>query len=222
MKFKKTDTILQELKHHLPFTLTASLSAGVLVAILYLINREYFIGVVSGLFEIMHPAHVLVSAMATATIYWKYKKSVVGSRWLVVGEAWGKTILIGIVGAISIGSLSDIIFPWLTGNLFSLHTHFHLPIIEEPILIVGVALAGSVAGIYLGMFRFSHSVHVFLSIFASLFYLLAFSIEMSVFAVLLISLLVFLSVYIPCCISDIVFPIFFIKKPCKKCGHWHE
>ncbi|MFH1521996.1 MAG: hypothetical protein ABIF18_03485 [archaeon] len=210
MKFKKTDTILQELKHHLPFTLTASLSAAVLVAILYLINREYFIGVVSGLFEIMHPAHVLVSAMATATIYWKYNKSVV------------KTILIGIVGAISIGSLSDIIFPWLAGNLFSLHTHFHLPIIEEPILIIGVALIGSVAGMSLGMFRFSHSAHVFLSIFASLFYLLAFSVEMSTLVILLISVLVFLAVYIPCCISDIVFPIFFIGKPCKKCGHWHD
>ncbi len=196
---KKTNTILQELKEHFPFTLTASLLAGVLVTILYLVNREYFVGVVSGLFGIMHPAHVLVSAMATAAIYWKYNKSVV------------KTILIGIGGAILIGSLSDVLFPWVFGNLFSLHTHFHLPIIEKPILIIGVALIGSLAGMCLGLFRFSHSVHVFLSIFASLFYLLAFSIEMNVFAVLLISLLVFLAVYIPCCISDIVFPMLFAK-----------
>lgn len=207
MKLKKSDTILQELKCHLPFTLTASLTAGILVAILYLVNREYFVGVVFGLFEIMHPAHVLVSAMATAAIYWKYNKSVV------------KTILIGIGGAILIGSLSDVIFPWISGNLFSLHTHFHLPIIEKPILIIGVALIGSVAGMYLGMFKFSHSIHVFLSIFASLFYLLIFSVEMNALAILLISLLVFLAVYIPCCISDIVFPILFIEKPRGKCGH---
>lgn len=200
MKFKKSSVILQELKHHLPFTLTASLSAGVLVAIFYLINRNYFVSVVSGLFEFMHPAHVLVSAMATSAIYWKYKKSIV------------KTILIGIVGAILIGSLSDIIFPWVSGNLFSLHTHFHLPIIEKPILIIGVALVGSIAGMYC-RFRVSHSIHVFLSIFASLFYLLAFSVEMNALAVLLISLLVFLAVYIPCCISDIVFPLLFVKKP---------
>ena len=197
---KNSNTILQELKRHLPFTLTASLTAGVLVAILYLINREYFVGVVSGLFGIIHPAHVLVSAMATAAIYWKYNKSVV------------KTILIGIAGAILIGSLSDIIFPWIAGNLFSLHTHFHLPIIEKPILIIGVALIGSVAGMSLGMFKFSHSIHVFLSVFASLFYLLAFSIEMNTLVVLLISLLVFLAVYIPCCISDIVFPMLFVEK----------
>ena len=199
MKFKKSSIILGELKNHLPFTLTSSLTAGVLVAILYLVNRTYFVGVVSGLFEFMHPAHVLVSAMATSAIYWRYKKSIV------------KTVLIGVVGAILIGSLSDVLFPWAAGNLFSLHTHFHLPIIEKPILIIGVALIGSVVGIY-GSFKVSHSIHVFLSIFASLFYLLAFSIEVSALAILLISLLVFLAVYIPCCISDIVFPLLFVRK----------
>ena len=207
MKPKKSDVILHELKHHLPFTLTASLTASILVAILYLVNRNYFVGIVSGLFEIMHPAHVLVSAMATATIYWKYNKSVI------------KTIFVGVSGAILIGSFSDILFPWISGNLFSLHTHFHLPIIEQPILIIGVALIGSVVGMSFGLFKFSHSIHVFLSIFASLFYLLAFSVEMSVLSVLMISLLVFLAVYIPCCISDIVFPIFFVKKKCKDCAH---
>ncbi len=209
MNKRKEGTIFHELKHHLPFTLSASLSAGVLVAILYLINREYFVGIVSGLFGIMHPAHVLVSAMATAAIYWKYNKSII------------KTVLIGIVGAILIGSLSDVLFPWIAGNLFSLHTHFHLPIIEEPILIISVALIGSVIGISFGLFKFSHLIHVFLSIFASLFYLLAFSIEMNIFAVLLISLLVFLAVYIPCCISDIIFPLLFIKNSQKKFSHSH-
>ena len=203
MDRKRRALISHELKHHLPFTLTSSLSACALVAILYLLNREYFVGIVSGLFEVMHPAHVFVSAMATAAIYWKYNKSVV------------KTTFVGISGAILIGSLSDIIFPWVAGNLFSLHTHFHLPIIEEPILIMGVALIGSVIGMSFGLFKFSHSIHVFLSIFASLFYLLAFSVEMNVLSVLLISFLVFLAVYIPCCISDIVFPILFVKKLCK-------
>ncbi|MFH1238202.1 MAG: hypothetical protein ABIH79_02985 [archaeon] len=199
MKFKKGHAILQELKYHLPFTLISSLVAGVLVVIFYLINKEYFVGIVSGLFEFMHPAHVLVSAMATSAIYWKYKKSVI------------KTILIGVVGAISLGTLSDILFPWATGNLFFLHTQFHLPILENPILIICIALVGSIAGMYF-LFRVSHSIHLFLSIFASLFYLLAFSIEMNTLAILLVSLLVFLAVYIPCCISDIVFPLLFIKK----------
>jgi len=205
MKEKKSDAILRELKHHAPFTLGASLLAGVLVAIFYSMGRVPS----EALFEIMHPGHVLVSAIATSALYWKYNKSYLGA------------ISSGVIGAILIGSLSDVIFPFLAGNLFSLHTHFHLPIIEKPFLILGVAGLGAVLGMYGDFFRVSHFLHVFLSIFASLFYLLAFSVEMSAGAILLISGLVFLAVYIPCCVSDIVFPLFFIKKPCKKCAHWH-
>ena len=206
MKFKKGDTIWEELKHHLPFTFFASLIAGALVVIFYILGS-----VPSGsLFEIMHPAHVLVSAAATSAIYWKYKKSVLNG------------ILVGIIGAILVGSLSDVLLPFLAGNLFSLHTHFHLSIIEEPFLILGIGFIGAIIGIKWNLFKVSHSAHVFLSIFASLFYLLAFSVEMNILSILLISFMVFLCVYIPCCISDIVFPILFIKKPCKDCGHWHD
>ena len=196
MKFKRGDTIRKELMHHLPFTFVASLIAGILVGIFYSIGN-----IPSGeIFEIMHPAHVFVSAIATSAIYWKYKKSFL------------RGILIGIFGAILIGSLSDILFPFLAGNLFSLNTSFHLPILEKPFLILSVALIGAIIGSRWKLSKISHSVHVFLSIFASLFYLLAFSIKMDVLSVLLISFLVFLCVFIPCCISDIVFPILFIGK----------
>jgi len=206
MKFNRGDTILKELMHHLPFTLTVSLLAGVLVALFYNLGSVPS----ESLFEFMHPAHVLVSAIATSAIYWKYKKSFL------------KGVFVGIVGAILIGSLSDVLLPWIAGNLFSFHTHFHLPIIEEPFLILGVALIGAVVGIKWKLFKISHSLHVFLSVFASLFYLLAFSVVLNVWVVLIISLIVFLCVFIPCCISDIVFPILFIRKPCKDCGHWHD
>lgn len=71
---KKSEVILKELKHHLPLTLTLSLLSGALVAIFYSFGKmpsEEF-------FEIIHPAHVLVSAIATSAIYWKYKKSLGG------------------------------------------------------------------------------------------------------------------------------------------------
>jgi hypothetical protein len=202
----RSETIMRELKHHLPFTLTISLIAGVLVGIFYSSGKIPS----EALFEFFHPAHVLVSAIATSAIYSKYKKSPL------------KSILIGMSGAIFIGSLSDVIFPFLAGNLFSLNTSFHLPIFEEPFLILGVSLFGAILGIYFNLFKVSHFLHIFLSIFASLFYLLAFSIELNAVGILLISGLVFLTVYIPCCISDIVFPILFLKRPCKDCGHWHE
>ncbi|MBT7102567.1 hypothetical protein HN935_03590 [archaeon] len=209
MKFTRSDTIAHELKHHLPFTLVVSLLAGVFVAIAFLFDLAST-GILVNSFEVIHPLHILVSAAATSAIYYKYKRSVLGS----VG--------VGVVGAILIGSISDVLLPWVAGNIFALETVFHLPIFESPFLILGVGVVGALVGIFFGFFKLTHSLHVFFSVFASLLYLLAFSVAMSVWAVLVISLVVFLVVYVPCCISDIVFPILFIRKPCKDCGHWHD
>jgi hypothetical protein len=209
MKFKRGDTIVRELKRHLPFTLGVSLLAGILIAVLFLFDLASN-GILMNSFEVIHPLHVLVSAAATAAIYYKYKRSVLGS------------VVVGVVGAILVGSISDVLLPWVAGNIFALETVFHLPIFESPLLILSVGVVGALVGIYAGMFKLTHSLHVFFSVFASLLYLLAFSVAMSVWAVLVISLVVFLVVYVPCCISDIVFPILFIREPCKECGHWHD
>ena len=205
---KRLKVIKEELKHHLPLTLSISFIAGFLILFLSLAGQEY-ISFIENLFNVIHPAHILVSAAATSFIYYKYKKSL------------SLSILVGVVGAILVGTLSDVLFPWIFGNLFLLKTSFHLPVFEDPLLIIGMGILGSFMGIYIGGFKFSHSTHVFLSVFASLFYLLAFSITINIWAVIATSIIVFLVVFIPCCISDIVFPILFIDKPCKECGHWH-
>ena len=103
----------------------------------------------------------------------------------------------------------------MAGNIFSLGTVFHLPLIENPFLILGSAVVGGLVGISFGLFRLNHYLHIFLSVFASLFYLLGFSSSVSVWVVLLLSLVVFLVVYVPCCVSDIVFPILFVGRDVK-------
>ncbi len=210
---KKGEAILNELREHLPFTLGASLVAGVLVAVFYLIGQVPS----EELFEVLHPAHVLVSAVATSAVYYKYR----GSGFGVRGSEVLKSVLVGASGAILVGTLSDVLFPWLAGRAFSLKTTLHLPLIEEPVLILGVALAGAVLGMYSNLFKISHYLHVFLSVFASLFYLLAFSVALDALGIMLISGIVFLAVYVPCCISDIIFPLLFLDKPCAECQHWH-
>jgi hypothetical protein len=208
MTFNKKETIIHELKHHWKLTLSLSFLAGVLVAIFF--NLENMKTFVISSFEILHPLHVFVSAIATSTIYYKYKKSVINS------------LIIGTLGAIIIGTLSDILLPWIAGNLLTLHTHFHLPLIEEPFLIISSAVIGSLFGIHFKTFKTAHSLHVFLSVFASLFYLVAYSQVLNPLVIIALSIIVFLAVYIPCCISDIIFPIMFIRKPCDDCGYWHE
>jgi hypothetical protein len=202
------ETIEHELKHHIPFTLSVSILAGIIVGFLY-IRGFLGSGVMTNLFEVVHPAHVLFSAAAASAIYMKYNKSLV------------KAILISSVGAIIIGTLSDVLFPWIAGKSLGLATGLHLPIFEEPLLIIGVAVIGAYLGKY-SNFMTSHSIHIFLSIFASLAYLLAFSFNITFLTMGLIIIVVFLVVYIPCCFGDIVFPILFMKKPCKSCGYWHQ
>jgi len=202
------ETIEHELKHHIPFTLLVSILAGIIVGFLY-IQGLLGSGFMTNLFEVVHPAHVLFSAAAASAIYMKYNRSLT------------KAILISSIGAIIIGTLSDVILPWIAGKGLGLATELHLPIFEEPLLILGVAVIGAYLGKY-SNFMTSHSLHIFLSIFASLAYILAFSFNINFVAMVLITIIVFLVVYIPCCIGDIVFPIMFMKRPCKSCGYWHE
>ena len=197
----------RELKHHVPFTLFATVAA-----ILLILFFKYFLEqqITEFMFELSHVLHIVVSSFVTAGIYYKYNKKLIPA------------LLVGIFGAIIIGSISDIIFPWLGGNILGLHMHFHLPVIEVPAVVLGATIAGSILGIKTGFTKLPHFIHVFLSVFASLFYLLTFSgamFELTYFAAAFF--IVFISVIIPCCVSDILFPFFFIgnrkEKPSSCC-----
>jgi len=192
--------IFLELKHHIPFTLIATLIAITSAIILYQITSSKIVPKIISLFYILHPSHLFVSAIVTSAIFYKYKNNFL------------QAILIGITGSIILGSLSDIIFPYLGGILFQLKTSFHLCVIEKPILIISTALIGSIVGVATKFTKFPHFLHVFLSIFASLFYLLSFSVSLNLIPFTIIFLIIFIAVLIPCCISDIIFPLLFIKK----------
>ncbi|MBU2616501.1 MAG: hypothetical protein KKB79_00785 [Nanoarchaeota archaeon] len=195
--------LIHETKHHVPFA-----AAATFIAIGVVLFIEYYLqlGVSEGSFEIFHPLHVFASAMVTSGIFYKYKSKMIPA------------LLVGISGAIIIGSLSDVVFPWIGGNLLSLHTHFHLPIIEEPALILGSALVGSFIGAKTKMTSMPHFIHVGLSVFASLFYLLAFSPEFDVSYLVISFVITFVAVIVPCCVSDILYPFFFLGKKIKSCG----
>jgi len=191
-----TKTILSELKNHIPFTFLATLIAVILVGIIYkesiLISESFF--------YIIHPLHLFVSAIVSAAIFYKYKNNFI------------QALLIGITGAMIIGSLSDIILPYLGASLFQLEISFHLSLIEKPILILSTVIIGSFVGIITKFTKTPHFIHVFLSVFASLLYLLAFSISLNFIQLIAMFFIVFIAVLVPCCISDIIFPLLFVKR----------
>ena len=189
--------IIHELKKHIPFTALATLIAILITLfIIFGIKKE----ISENFFHVLHPLHILASALVTAGIFYKYKKSFI------------QAVLIGVLGSVITGSISDIIFPYFGGLLFNLNMEFHLPLIEKTILIISTAILGSILGISLKITRFPHFIHVFLSVFASLFYLLAFSQVFKIIYFIGAFFIVFISVIIPCCISDIIFPFLFLRK----------
>ena len=196
MKKQKKEGIWQELKEHIPFTALATAIAIIIVGFVPICRLEISVT----FFEFAHPLHVIFSGLATTAIFYKYKKQKINA------------VIIGILGAILIGSLSDIILPWLGSNMIALNTHFHLPIIEEPVIILGAALVGSIVGLSFKESKISHFAHVLLSVVASLFYIVTFSTNLNAIYLIAAFFIVFVAVIVPCCLSDIIFPFLFIRK----------
>lgn len=198
--------LIHELKHHLPFTALAAIIGIVFVlAIKYLFNLNFE----REAFEILHPLHILASGAVSAGIFYLYRKNKF------------QAAMVGIISAIIIGTLSDVLFPFFGGMFLGLKPEFHLPILQTPLIILVSALIGSLIGIGTKMTKLPHTMHVFLSVFASLFYLLAFTSGLN-FIYLSISIItITLAVIIPCCVSDILLPFFFLGKDIKACGCSH-
>lgn len=188
--------IIKELKEHSFFTSGAVISALFLV---FLIHFYLRLEVPRETFHIFHFLHIIVSAMATGALYYKYRKRVI------------LALLVGILGSLIVGSFSDIIFPFLGGKILGADLHFHLPLIEETFPTLFFAFLGSFLGVVFQRHKTPHFVHVFLSVFASLYYLLVFGVNLGAFFLFLAFFIIFLAVIIPCCLSDIVFPLIFLK-----------
>ena len=191
--------IARELKEHILFTTLGALMGIIIMVIVVLGNVPSHISQTA--FYISHPLHVLLSALVTTAMYMRYKK---GKVWVV--------ILIGWTGSLGIATISDAMIPYLGGNLLHAQMELHVPFIEEWWINL-FALAGIAIGYWKQTTRIPHFGHVLLSTWASLFYIMAFGIADNWIPLLpFMFLILFLAVWIPCCLSDIVYPLLFLGK----------
>ena len=195
--------ILTELKAHLPFTIIGALT-GICIMLLYSLFKmpatlSYTI------FYTLHPIHVFLSALVTASMYVLHVNGK-NKLWLV--------ILIGYFGAVGIATLSDCIIPYLGEVMLDLlNRGTHLGFIEEWWLVNPLAFLGIAIAYYNPTTKFPHAGHVLLSTWASLFHILmAVGDTLTLFSYVVVLFFLFFSVWIPCCISDIVFPLLFVKE----------
>ncbi|MBN2120294.1 MAG: hypothetical protein JW734_04500 [Candidatus Omnitrophica bacterium] len=202
--------IIKELKNHAPFTALGALSGIILMLVFWHMPRE----VSHELFYVFHPLHVLLSALTTATMY----------RLHTCPKNHSKNcnlpllLSIGFVGSIGIATLSDSIMPYIGEALLNMpNRHHHIGFIEKWWLISGVAIVGITIAYFNPSTKFPHLGHVLISTWASLFHILMAKAEaMSLITSVAIFVFLFLAVWLPCCISDIVFPLLFVKTNKKK------
>ena len=197
--------ILEELQHHLPYTVF-SVAIGIMVLglLTVVIEGEKFPQASQNLFHVFHPLHLLFSAAATAAMFWRHDKKLF------------KAVSIGFVGAVGICGISDIFIPFVAGYLLGVKMHLHICIIAHPMLILPFLSFGLFMGFVLPSMVestiFSHAAHVLISSMASIFYLVSFGLTEWIPVGGMVIIYMVLAVMIPCCTSDIIFPLLLVRE----------
>ena len=196
--------IVSELKEHAPFTALGAITGIIIMVVIVLGDFISQTSQVSPyIFYTLHPLHVLLSALVTTAMYKKYGN----------GKVWA-AILIGYFGSIGIATISDSIIPYLGETLLELpNREAHIGFIEKWWLVNPAALIGVAIGYLKPATKLPHSGHVLISTWASLFHIImALGSTVNWITMLVVFMFLFLAVWIPCCLSDIVFPLLFVRK----------
>jgi hypothetical protein len=109
--------------------------------------------------------------------------------------------------------MSDSIIPYLGEVMLKMPNRgIHIGFIEKWYLVNPLAVLGVFIAYLRPTTRFPHAGHVLLSTWASLFHIIMSigeSLHWLVYVV--IFLFLFIAVWLPCCLSDIIFPLLFVK-----------
>lgn len=216
----KLSIIFTELKTHAPFTLFGTFTGIVLMLVFRNLQQDTS----HRMFYVFHPAHVVLSAMVTASVFELHTKR---RKFIAV-------LLVGFFGSLGVATLSDSLIPYIGELLLGMHVHVHahehtsfaehahIGFIESWYIVIPAAVAGVLIAYFRPKTKFPHAGHVLLSTWASSFHMLmATGGQLSVLKAVGSFGFLFLAVWLPCCISDIVFPLLFVKSPIDP-SHIHD
>lgn len=196
--------ISKELKSHAPFTIFGAITGIIIMIIFQRIPSKYSYNI----FYTLHPTHVILSAMVTASMYELHRYGRFRERinlWVLLA--------IGYAGSIGIATISDSLIPYLGEVLLRMpNKGLHIGFIEEWWLVNPLAITGIAVAYFRPTTKFPHAGHVLLSTWASLFHMvMAQGVGLSWISYVAVFIFLFIAVWIPCCISDIIFPMLFVK-----------
>jgi len=202
--------ILTELKNHSPFTLFGAFTGIVLMLVFRNLQQQASYT----LFYVFHPLHVFLSAIVTTSMFELHTGA----------KKFFETVLVGLIGSVVIATVSDSLIPYFGELLLRMpihpHGHEHAGFIESAHIgfIEGwyVVIPAAIVGIAIALIRpktkFPHAGHILISTWASVFHILmAMGGQISLLKAIGSFGFLFLAVWLPCCFSDIVFPLLFVK-----------
>ena len=231
----RAHAIVAELRDHAPFTLLGA-GTGILAMLLF---KGASTGVTFRLFQVFHPAHVILAASVTASLYRLHEKS----------KGFLAILLVGYIGAVGTATLSDCILPFYGETILGVsvptevkvHGHaggdqvadeheiesgrpdIHLGFVEEWYLVNPAAILGVLIAWWRPRTKFPHAGHILISTWASSFHILMNTHrELSALLLVGVFIVLFIAVWLPCCFSDIIFPMFFVRSRHLHVGCHHD
>lgn len=190
--------ITGELREHVPFTAFGAATGVGIMFFVFFFKVSPQISYTA--FYTLHPFHVVLSALVTTALYRLHARS---TLW--------KAFLIGYTGSIGIATLSDVIIPYIGIYFLGIHIPFVVPFIANWWINL-LAVAGILIGYFRPTTKFPHAGHVLLSTWASLFSITQYGVHIAGWMFPFVFLFLFLAVWLPCCVSDIIYPLLFIRE----------
>ena len=210
--------ISKELKIHAPFTIFGAVTGVIIIAFFQKLPS----GLSYNIFYVLHPIHIVLSALVTASMYRLHTCERISGKCIRGKCNLWFLLIIGYIGSVGIATISDSIIPYLGEVMLKMPNRgIHLGFIEKWWLVNPLAIIGVLVACFRPTTKFPHMGHVLLSTWASLFHIII-SIggkSLNWFVYLVIFLFLFLAVWIPCCVSDIVFPLLFVKDADRRGQH---
>ncbi len=240
--YRKLAIVLAELKAHIPFTLFGSLT-GIAMMLLF---RHLSETTTYRLFYVFHPMHVALSAIVAGSMFRLHEKTRSFFTVLLVGycASVGTATLSNSVIPYFGESILGVAIPTeeqahgghpeegppggIAGSPseppVQHRPKIHLGFIEEWYIVNPAALLGLLIGNFLPRTKFPHAGHILISTWASSAHILMNTHgEISILTLFGTFLVLFIAVWLPCCTSDIIAPLLFVRSPHLHLGcHHHE
>lgn len=199
-------TLYHELLCHFPyaiFSVAFGLSLLSIISIIPFASGQYEVAS-DLLFHCFHFIHLVFAATGTIVTFLRFSSNKT------------RALIVGIISPIVFCTLSDVIIPYIAGQLLGVHMHLHFCFLTELYNVLPFLIGGILNGFALsadhqykqGLYSvFSHTAHIMVSSLASLFYLVSHGFANWHESIGMVFVFLVLAVVIPCTLSDVVVPM---------------